>query len=177
MILPSPLRSILWQSPDGLMEAGLYQSKTIPFYYASLGNRPVQLTDIQGFIYFLQDSLNTAHAHPLLLLSCCPGFAASQEEEAQGLVIYAGQYRALQQRYKEAKGPILSYIYQVAVGGTYLMHGLSATHKAADPATVFHDTVPSRPPVALSDVLSRGLVDTTCPQADWMRWLESHLAR
>lgn len=176
MILPPPLRSIHWQSPDGLMEAGLYQSETIPFYYASLGNRPVQLGDIQALIRVLEAMLRNSSGYPLLLLSCCPGFAALSEEEAQGLVIYAGQYRALQQRYKESKGPILSYIHQIAVGGTYLMHGLSATHKAADPDTIFHDSVPSRPLVALSDALSRGLIDEICPQADWMNWLESRLA-
>ncbi len=176
MILPSPLRSIQWQSPDGLMEAGLCHMKNYPFYYASLGNRPILLTDIQALIRFLENTLETAQPRPLLLLSCCPGFAALPEEEGQGLVAYAGQYRALQQCYKQTGRQILSYIHQIAVGGTYLMHGLSATRKAADPQTVLYDTIPSRPPVALSDAINRGLVDKTVSQGNLMDWLETQLS-
>jgi len=158
------------------MEAGLCHAGKIPFYYASLGNRPVLLSDIQALIRFLENTLETTQPHPLLLLSCCPGFAALPEEEEQGLVAYAGQYRALQQSYKQTGRQVFSYIHQIAVGGTYLMHGLSATCKVADPQTVFYDTIPSCPPVALSDAVNHGLVDEAVPPGNLMDWLETRLA-
>lgn len=155
------------------MEAGSIQGN-IPYHYASLGARPVTLSEIQAFIQILEQDEALA---PLLLLSCCPGFASSQADEKAGLVFYAGQYRALQQHHKQQGRLLLSYIHQVAVGGTYLMHGLSAHHRAAAPDTLFHDTVPTSPVVPIPAVLAQGLIDAIVFPAEFPHWLNSHLAK
>lgn len=172
MILAPEQRSPTWQSPDDYMEAGTAQAGNLPFYYISLGNRPVVLDDVQALIRFM-GQLN--QAMPLLLLSNCPGFEPSTEAERQGLVFYAGQYRSLQQQERETGRLILSYAHQIAVGGTYLMHGLSANVKALAPDTRFHDSIPSRPPVPIPQVVARGLADVIVPPADFPNWLEAQL--
>jgi hypothetical protein len=173
LLLPAP-RTIRWQSPDGHLETGSVQDTAHPYYYASLGPRAVGLLDIQPLIAFLEQ---LEHTWPLLLLSCCPGFATSDTDEANGLVFYAGQYRALQQQYKQQGRLLISYLYKVAVGGTYLMHGLSAHHRAAAPDTRFHDTIPAYPAVPLPLVLERGLIDAIIPPAEFPPWLSACLSK
>jgi hypothetical protein len=172
--LLSRQRNILWQSPDQHMEAGFIRRDECPAYYASLGPRAVTLQDIQAFIQILEQ---LEHDWPLLLLSNCPGFASLDTGEANGLVFYAGHYRALQQQHKQQGRLLLSYLYEVAVGGTYLMHGLSAQHRAAAPDTRFHDTVPAYPTVPLPQVLERGLIDAIIPLAEFPQWLSACLSK
>lgn len=161
-----------WQSPDGMMETGLCTVGRHSIYYASLGNRPVSLADIKACILFME---SLTQPYPLLLMSNCPGFELSPTAEAQGLVFFAGHYRALQQQHRQAGRLIISYAYRMAVGGTYLMHGLSASIKALAPDTVFHDTVSSRPPVPIAQVIARGLADEAVTIEDFPIWLEKHL--
>jgi hypothetical protein len=173
-LLPD-VRTILWQSADSQidqqMEAGLVRD-IVSYDYISLGHRPVTLADIQAILQVLEQLDEPDKSRePLLLLSCCPGFVPSPTDEADGLVFYASQYRVWQQRQKQQGRLLLSYIHQVAVGGTYLMHGLSAQHRAASPDTQFHDTVPAYPAVPLQAVLEQGLIDTIIPLAEFPRWL------
>lgn len=167
-------RESFWESPDGLTEAGTAALNGLALQYSSLGNRLVTLGDIQGLLGFFRQ-LDTAK--PLLLLSCCPGFSASPEEEAEGLVFEAGKLRACQQEFRQNGGLIVSIAESNCVGGVYLMHGLSAQRRLIIEGTVFHDTVPSRPPVSLEQVLARGLVDAILPSADPGRLLEAEIRR
>jgi hypothetical protein len=168
MIEPPGVRRKHWQSPDGMVEAGEAQVGDFTYAYLNLGPRLASCADIQALIQFLKE---TSTARPLLLLSSCPGFELSLSEEAEGLVFYAGAYRALLQERKASGGLILSYIEQIAVGGVYLMHGLAAQHRAAAEGTLFYDTVPSRPPVTLAQAQARGLLDQIIPQHLLESWL------
>lgn len=174
MILPPSQRNPTWQSPDGAMETGLTYVAESPVYYILLGNRPVTLSDVQAFIACMGQ---LQHRHPLLLISHCPGFEPSAAAESQGLVFYAGRYRAQQQQERQAGRLILSYAHQIVVGGTYLMHGLSASIKAIAPDTRFHDSIPSRPPVPVPEVIARGLADTMVTPADFTEWVNTCLKR
>ena len=168
MIAPPGGSQILWQSPDALMAVGQAQLHHWSYGYVSLGPRLLSLADLQGVIQALKA---LAEAYPLLLLSNCPGFALSPSEEAQGLVFQAGAYRAWQQARKAREGLSLSYLEQIAVGGVYLMHGLSAQHRAAVEDTLFYDTVPSRPPVPLAQAQAKGLVDEILPEGKLENWV------
>jgi len=163
----------LWQSPDGLMAAGEAQLSQWRYGFASLGPRLLTHEDIQGLVEAVKA---IPVEKPLLLLSNCPGFALSPEEEAEGMVFTAGAYRALQQERKASGGLILSYIEQIAVGGVYLMHGLSAQYRAVEENTVFYDTVPSRPPVPLAKAQAKGLLDEILPAEKLESWLTKRLA-
>jgi|GEM_PF-2119762 len=174
MIAPPGTRQISWQSSDGLMETGTAQLAKQTYGYISLGPRPINGMDIQSCIQFLG---GLPVAHPLLLLSNCPGFALSIEDEQQGLVFKAGNYRAVQQQRKDTGGLILSYVEEIAVGGIYLMHGLSAQYRVAADNTVFYDTVPSRPPVPLQQAKARGLLDEIIPTGTLELWLTTLLSK
>lgn len=174
MIDPTGAQRKHWQSPDGMMEAGEAQVGELTYTYLNLGPRPVRSADIQALSRFLKE---TPIEWPLLLHSSCPGFELSLSEEAEGLVFYAGAYRALQQERKALGGLILSYIEQIAVGGVYLMHGLSAQYRAAAEDTLFYDTVPSRPPVTLAQAQARGLLDQIIPQHSLESWLLAAVAQ
>jgi hypothetical protein len=148
MITPPGVRQNHWQSLDALMETGTSTLAGQTYGYINLGPRS---------------------------LSNCPGFSLSEEEEQQGLVFEAGHYRSLQQQRKEEGGLILSYLEEIAVGGIYLMHGLSAQYRVAAENTVFYDTVPSRPPVPLHQVETRGLLDEIIPIGTLELWLTTTL--
>jgi hypothetical protein len=160
----------LWQSADGRMAAGRLTLGAGEILYSHLGNRLVTLADIQALAEVLET--HPAPGVPLLLLSNCPGFEADPQAEARGLVLEAGRYRALQQARKQAGGLILSYVWEIGVGGTYLMHGLAAQYRAGDPDARFHDTLPSRPAVPMNQVLARGLVDSLVSPTGLAGWLE-----
>jgi acetyl-CoA carboxylase beta subunit len=134
----------------------------------------VGLQDIIGLIGFMG---SLKQGYPLLLLSACPGFVMCHHEEADGLVFYAGQYRALQQQQKQNGRLTLSMIRNIAVGGTYLMHGLVAQNRIAMPGTQFYDTVRTRSPVPLAQVLARGLIDAIVPEEQLSDWLYQTLAQ
>jgi hypothetical protein len=173
MIAPPGNRLRRWQSPDHLVEAGEASLNGFTYAYASLGPRPIGVSDVKLLIHVLK---SLPERLPLVLLSCCPGFTLSSTEETQGLVFYAGAYRALQQQRKANGGLILSYAAQVAVGGIYLMHGLAAQRRAAAEGTVFYDTVPSRPAVALAQAQARGLLDAIIPPSALESWITAELA-
>jgi len=174
MIAPPGTRQMNWQSSDGFMETGTAILAKQTYGYISLGPRPIIGRDIQSCIQFLE---GLPVVHPLLLLSNCPGFALSEEEERQGLVFEAGNYRAVQQQRKDTGGLILSYVEEIAVGGIYLMHGLSAQYRVAAENTIFYDTVPSRPPVPLQQVKARGLLDEIVPLGTLELWLTTLLSK
>jgi hypothetical protein len=153
-------RSPVRQSEDGLMEAGTALFSGIPLQYSLLGGRLLTLEDIEGLLGFFRQ---LDPARPLLLISSCPGFSATSEEEAEGLVFQAGELRRCQQVFKQHGGRMVSVLHRMAVGGVYLMHGLSAQRRLALEDTVFHDTVPSRLPVPLHQALERGLLDEIVP--------------
>jgi hypothetical protein len=161
----------LWKSPDGIMQAGAAQIAEVRFYYSLLGERLVNRDDVQGLIEFME---RIDPNFPLLLLSNCPGFDETPVTEGKSLVVLAGRYRHLQQMFKR-QGRIFSYIYDVAVGGVYLMHGMSAQFRAAAPNTIFHDTVPNRPPVPLADALGKGLLDVILPPEAFPEWIYANL--
>lgn len=165
-------REPVWQSADGLMEAGNARLSTIPLQYSSLGDRLLTLADIQGLLGFFK---HLDPARPLLLISCCPGFSATPEEEAGGLVFQAGELRRCQQIFKQHGGRIVSMLHRMAVGGVYLMHGLSAQQRLALEDTVFHDTVPSRPAVPLHRALERGLLNEIVPAENLLPRLKALL--
>lgn len=160
MIAPPGTYQIAWQSPDGLMAVGQATLQGQGYAYINLGSRLLDLRDLQAVTPFLKAFPIEL---PLVLFSNCPGFTLSAEAEAQGLVFYAGEYRALQQQRKAQGGLIISYLEDIAVGGVYLMHGLSAQHRLACENTEFHDTIPSQPAIPLDEVLDKGLVDEILP--------------
>lgn len=173
-------REIVWQSPDGMMEVGLiagfprgHVSRRLQ--YSCLGSRLLTLSDIEGLTAALQLQEAQEDPLPLLLVADCPGFEAVSDADGQALALAAGRLRNRLQARKQAGGKIWSYIHTVSVGGVYLMHGLAAQRRAGDPATRFHDTVLSQPPVAMSQVLARGLVDALVPVEDAESWFRAEL--
>ena len=103
------------------------------------------------------------------MLSESPGFAVDPASEASGeLVLAAGEYRALQQHYKDRGGRLFSVVHQQAVGGTYLIHGLSAPVRLATEDTLFYGGLPPElsrqitgkdaPAASAEDALTHGLV-------------------
>jgi hypothetical protein len=173
MIAVPGVQQTLWQSPDGLIAAGSAEAGGLPYHYINLGPREIGCADIQGVSLALSAAKPNA---PLLLLSCCPGFVVSSSEEAQGMVFYAGAYRALLQQRKASGGLILSYTAQILVGGIYLMQGLCAQHRAAAEGTRFYDTLPNHPPVPLAQAQARGLLDEIISPKSLESWLLARLA-
>jgi len=132
-----------WTSPDGMVRAGEAELKGKPVWYGFLGKRPVSLRDIDGLLQFMKERVMPANTKkPLLLLSCCPGFAPDVLAEERGLVFFVGHYRRCQQEWRDAGNKIISAIDDVAVGGTYLFHGMSAPTRLATPQTRFYGALP-----------------------------------
>lgn len=132
-----------WTSPDTMVRAGEAELKGKPVWYAFLGKRPVSLKDIDGLLQFMKEKvMPSAIKKPLLLLSSCPGFAPDVLSEERGLVFFVGHYRRCQQEWRDAGNTIISAIDEVAVGGTYLFHGMSAAMRLATPQTKFYGTLP-----------------------------------
>ena len=126
-----------------MVRAGQAQLHGHPVWYSFLGNRSVSLKDIDGLLQFMKERVMPAkRKQPLLLLSSCPGFAPDVLSEERGLVFFVGHYRRCQQEWRDAGNVILSAIDKVAVGGTYLFHGMSAPVRLATPQTKFYGALP-----------------------------------
>lgn len=125
------------------------------FQYAFAGQRPLTGADLSGLTRFME-SIDADR--PLLLASACPGFEASPEAEAGGIVFAAGYYRRLQERARQNGLQMVCCIERIAVGGSYLAHGLGADIRLALTGTEFYDTVHPGRCVPLTDVLAQGLV-------------------
>ncbi len=167
-------RTPLWQSRDGLVGAGRMRLSGHEVYYSHLGPRALQLFDVQELIRGFESMTESL---PLLLLSECPGFEPSLQAEEAGLVFVAGRLRALQEERKQAGLRLISVAHEVAVGGVYLMHGLSASFRAVTPGTQFYDTIPERPPVPLPQVLGRKLIDAIVPETVLSAWIRACLEK
>lgn len=101
---------------------------------------------------------------PVLLqsfYSSLPMLQPSQEQE-QEWILAAGAYRLTQERFKAAGGTLISLVTSCLVGGTYLIHGMSARHRFVYPEVTIY---PSLPPERYESVFQKPYPHATTPKA------------
>lgn len=123
------LREICWQSPDQLVNLGMADIEGVEVVYSWLGDRFMRHEDVAGlqvqFASLMQKlSEKSGSLPPLLLLSNCPGF--DPQTIMPETAFKAGAYRNAQQQWRDTGAKLISVALGQLVGGTYLMHGLSA---------------------------------------------------
>lgn len=128
--------------------------------YLELSSSPLTLSTLKQLNKHLATQLKQQtekHIQFIVLFSQCPGFAQNNKTDYQKeLAQMAGLYRSQQEVFKASGGQLISVASQVIVGGTYLIHGLSADIKLSTSDTRFYG---AKPPLDISKILQQPLSD------------------